>query len=197
MADRKISSFLHLLIFALTAASLLTGCGGGQAPASDTDTSETANDAPEKDTEKADPGKKRESLRQFLLPEASGTVVYGIENISIDASNTAEGYVMVQYGGSADKVKMQITIPDGTEYTYNLAGGDSYESFPLSGGDGAYHIEVLEHAYDDMYALAFAQDLDVTLNDGFKPFLYPNQYAWCSQTAPPTTWDLWKMSTSM
>lgn len=181
MADRKISSFLHLLIFALTAASLLTGCGGGQAPASDTDTSETANDAPEKDTEKADPGKKRESLRQFLLPEASGTVVYGIENISIDASNTAEGYVMVQYGGSADKVKMQITIPDGTEYTYNLAGGSSYESFPLSGGDGAYHIEVLEHAYDDMYALAFAQDLDVTLNDGFKPFLYPNQYAWYTQ----------------
>lgn len=175
--DQKAFSSLHLFVFVLipvlTAVSLFTGCGG-KTPASDSDPEDT------KKTREADPGKKRESVRQFLLPSAGGTVVYGIETVSIDASNTAEGYVMVQYTGDADRAKTQITIPDGTEYSYNLTGG-SYEAFPLSGGNGAYHIEVLEHAYDDMYALAFAQDIDVTLNDEFKPFLYPNQYSWYTQ----------------
>lgn len=175
--DQKAFSSLHLFVFVLipvlTAVSFFTGCGGKD-PASDTDTEDT------KKTQEKDPGKKRESVRQFLLPSADGTVVYGIETISIDASNAAEGYVMVQYTGDADKVKMQITIPEGTEYTYNLGGG-AYEAFPLPGGNGVYHIEVLEHAYDDMYALAFAQDIDVALSDEFKPFLYPNQYAWYTQ----------------
>lgn len=165
---------IFILIFILTAGSFLTGCGGKD-PAADTTAENTEK------TEKKDPEKKRESIQQILLPTAGGTVVYGTETISIDASNTSEGYIMVQYTGDADKVKMQVTIPDGTQYTYNLAGGDPYEAFPLSGGNGAYHIDILEHAYDDMYALAFAQDIDVALNDEFKPFLYPNQYAWYTQ----------------
>lgn len=173
MNGKALSFLIFTFIFVFT-AGFFTGCGG-KAPALDTAAGTTDK------TEKKDAGKKRESIRQILLPTADGTVVYGTEAISIDASNTSEGYIMVQYAGSADKVKMQITIPDGTQYTYNLAGGGAYEAFPLSGGDGAYHIEILEHAYDDMYALAFAQDIDAALNDGFRPFLYPNQYAWYTQ----------------
>ena len=32
-----------------------------------------------------------------------------------------------------------------------------------------------------MYAIAFSQDFSVTLNDEFRPFLYPNQYVWFTQ----------------
>ena len=87
---------------------------------------------------------------------------------------------MVKYAGASEQVRLRITIPGGTFYTYALAIGQ-YETFPLTGGSGSYHMEVLEHAYDDMYALAFSQDIEVALNDELKPFLYPNQYAWYTQ----------------
>ena len=120
---------------------------------------------------------QRTTVSEFLLPTAPGTTIYGNDIVSIDASNISEGYFMVQYHGTADKVKLQVTIPDGTVYTYTLALG-SNEAFPLSSGNGNYHLDILEHAYDDMYALSFSQDISVTINDEFKPFLYPNQYVW-------------------
>lgn len=119
----------------------------------------------------------RTTVTEFLLPSADGTAVYGNDFVSIDASNSSEGYVMVRYTGPADKARLQMTIPDGTLYSYYLEPGD-YQTFPLSGGDGSYHLEVYEHAYDSKYALAFPQDIDVSLSDEFKPFLYPNQYCW-------------------
>ncbi len=180
-------SFFHILISALMAAFFLTGCGGASASDKDTDDSEKAS---QEASAKKDSGKKRESVQQFLLPQATGSVVYGNDIISIDASNTGEGYVMVQYSGGATKVKMQITLPDGTQYTYTLGQNGAYETFPLPGGNGAYHIDVLENAYDDMYALAFAQDIEVTLNDEFKPFLYPNQYAWYTQESKATNYAI-------
>lgn len=121
--------------------------------------------------------KHRVTSTQYLVPVASQTVVYSSDTAAIDASNTSEGYVMVKYSGSADKAKLQITVPDSTVYTYNLRPGD-FETFPLSAGNGSYNITVLEHAYDDMYALALSQDISVTISDEFKPFLYPNQYVW-------------------
>lgn len=185
--NAKKLSFFHILIFVLLAACFLTGCGGGSDSDKDAADSEAAA---QEDSAKKDSGKKRESVQQFLLPQASGAVVYENDIVSIDASNTAEGYVMVQYTGGAAKVKMQITMPDTDLYTYNLGLNGAYEAFPLSGGNGAYHIEVLENAYDDMYALAFAQDMEVALNDEFKPFLYPNQYAWYTQESKATAYAL-------
>ena len=116
-------------------------------------------------------------LTDVPLPEESGAVTYGNESISVDASNTADGYVMIRYEGAADMAKLQITIPDQTVYTYTLQP-QTDSAFPLSSGDGTYSIAVLEHAYDNMYAMAFSQDISVALTDEFQPFLYPNQYVW-------------------
>lgn len=170
--NRKI--LLWCMLFFISGAALfLSGCGK--------DTVEAGQSHVSSDSEsKPVPDNPRESIVQTLLPQASGTIVYGNETISIDASNTAEGYVMVMYNGASDQVRLQITIPEGTVYTYALAIGQ-YETFPLVGGNGPYHMDILEHAYDDMYALAFSQDMEVALNDEFKPFLYPNQYAWYTQ----------------
>lgn len=120
---------------------------------------------------------RRTTSTEFLIPSASGNTVYGKNGVSIDASNTSEGYVMVKYQGSAAKTKLQITTPDSTIYSYNLKTGE-YETFPLSGGDGSYKITVLEHVRDDMYAITFFQNIQVKIIDAFKPFLYPNQYVW-------------------
>lgn len=123
---------------------------------------------------------KRNTLRTCLVPVASGEVAYGNDTVSIDASNTSEGYVMVRYSGDADKVKLQITVPDTTTYTYTLSGG-FYETFPLSEGDGSYKLDVLENVQGKRYALLFSQNIQVKTADEFRPFLYPNQYAWFTQ----------------
>lgn len=165
--------FWYMLFFISGAAFFLTGCGKDSTESGQSRSSSGSN-------QKSEPETVRESVEQSLLPQASGTVVYGSDTISIDASNTGEGYVMVRYAGASEQVRLRITIPEGTVYTYALAIGQ-YETFPLTGGNGSYHMEVLEHAYDDMYATAFSQDIEVALNDEFKPFLYPNQYAWYTQ----------------
>ena len=191
----KKRSLFHIFIFVLIIASFLTGCSDAAASGKTTDkdtrnAAKTTKESQKSDSEKKEKKKKRKSIQKFALPEASGTVVCGDETLSMDASNIGEGYIMVQYFGSADKAKMLVTTPNGTQYTYTLLPGDTYESFPLSGGNGLYHVEILEHAYDDMYATAFAQDLDVVLNDEFKPFLYPNQYAWYTQESKATNYAI-------
>lgn len=170
---------IRVFLIVLFIVFLLAGCSGQEANAA----SEAQPAEKRVTTEKSETAKQdaaagtRKTQHEFLLPEASGSTVYENDIISIDASNISEGYIMVRYSGDADKIRLQITTPDGTVYNYTMFAG-SYETFPLSGGNGAYHLDILEHAYDNMYAMAFSQDIEVTLNDEFKPFLYPNQYVW-------------------
>lgn len=109
------------------------------------------------------------------VPEASGTVVYADNGVTIDASHTDFGYVMIRCKSASDRLKVRI----GTEiqtYTYDLAGDDAYVAFPLQLGDGAYNVRVLEHVSDDLYSVLYAVDVAVTLEDGALPFLYASQY---------------------
>lgn len=133
------------------------------------------------------PANPRTTITEVLSPQATGLEAYGNDSVSIDASNTTEGYFMVRYQGDADKSRIQVTTPNGTLYSYCLVPGD-YETFPLSGGDGSYQIDAYEHAYDNKYALSFSQTILVSLSDEFKPFLYPNQYVWFTQDSEAVTY---------
>ncbi len=119
----------------------------------------------------------RDNTPVCLVPNASGTDVFKNEVAVMDASNTSEGYVVIRYTGTCSKVKLRITGPDETTYTYNMAtGGGKDEVFPLQAGDGKYLIGIFENISETQYATAFSQELDVKLSDQFLPFLYPNQY---------------------
>lgn len=133
-----------------------------------------------RESESAQPDRKRDTRTGILTPEAAGEVVYGENGVTIDASHLSEGYIMVRYAGSAAKAKVQITVPEGSVYTYTLLG-DGFEVLPISGGNGAYQINVLEQAYDNMYALVCSSQLEASLSDEFRPFLYPNQYVWFTE----------------
>ncbi len=163
--------FMIVFLTITSIISLFSGC-------SKDETKTVSHSSSSSSTEQA----KRESTLQILLPEATGTTLYGNDIVSIDSSNTNEGYVMVQYKGTVTKVKLQITIPDSTVYTYSLTPG-SYETFPFTGGNGTYQLNVLENVKDDLYALSFSQNIDVEIIDEFKPFLYPNQYVWFTESS--------------
>ena len=133
-------TFAVVLIFSLLTGTIFTGCQSKQAASKPAETSPPEN--------------PRNTLTEVLSPQASGVEVYGNDSVSIDASNTTEGYFMVCYKGNADKSRIQVTTPDGTLYSYCLVPGD-YETFPLSGGNGDYQIDVYEHAYENKYALSY------------------------------------------
>ncbi|WP_180950963.1 transglutaminase domain-containing protein [Marasmitruncus massiliensis] len=112
---------------------------------------------------------------QVRMPEASGKVVYSGKSAVIDASNTSQGYVMVKYTGASSKVKLQISGSNRIVYTYDLHKG-SYDTFPLTSGDGNYQLNLYEHVRDSQYSLAMNQTISVKLASSLLPYLYPNQY---------------------
>lgn len=116
---------------------------------------------------------------RVLQPASPGSVYFSQGGITLDVSNTADGYVTIKYdGGGKAKVKMLFGAKT---YTYNLRTDGVYEAFPLSGGDGTYQIDVYYRVRGDLYALGMSQKIPVRLRDPMLPFLYPNQQVDFSQ----------------
>lgn len=128
----------------------------------------------------------RDNTSYVLVPEATGTTVHSSDTVILDVSNSAEGYIMAEYNGTNEKVKLQIKGPDAITYTYNLHG-NGYEVFPLTAGDGAYTVGVYENISGTKYSLALSADINVTLTNTFGPYLYPNQYVNFEATSLPVT----------
>ena len=148
-------SYLLIAIFCL----LLGGCSGSSSA-----------------SRKEHSGPPRDSTPKVLTPSADGVTVYQNYFASIDASNTSQGYVMVKYNGTNEKVKLQITCPDQSCYTYLISDRGAYDTFPLTAGNGSYALQVLENVAGDTYTVSLAQSINVSIEDEFLPFLYPNQY---------------------
>lgn len=166
---RRLNYLLSLIVLSLSISSC-----GDQAPAY-SDTAVVTENSSSAAVAKESNG-KRDSTISVLVPEASGVQVYSNADASIDASNAADGYVMVKYTGSAAKVRMLIETPAGNTYNYLMALDGQYDVYPLSEGSGTYKIGVYENLHDDQYATAFTQSVNVTLKDEYSMFLYPNAY---------------------
>ena len=153
---KKMTSLACIIV--ILSGILLSGCGGSGSSEADHS------------------GPKRDSTPQVLTPAADGTVVYQNDVAAVDASNTSQGYVMVNYNGSCEKVKLQITGPDQNCYTYLITEHGNYTAFPLTAGNDSYSIQVMENIGGDSYVLSLEQTVDVQIENEFLPFLYPNQY---------------------
>lgn len=189
MRNRRI---INTFTICLLTISVITGCGskeyigasdGNSTPSatiSNSANSDNSNTTPASTSEtspaEASSNEKgtRDNTPVCLIPEAPGTVVYENEYVTIDATNASQGYICAEYKGTCPKVKMQITCPSSTIYTYLL--GDGQETFPLTTDSGAYSISVFENTIDTQYSTVFRTDFEVNIEDSFGPYLYPNQY---------------------
>ena len=150
---------LHLSLLIAIFCLLLGGCSGSSSASREEHS-----------------GPPRDSTPKVLTPSADGVTVYQNDFASIDASNTSQGYVMVKYNGTNEKVKLQITCPDQSCYTYLVSDRGTYDTFPLTAGNGSYALQVLENVAGDTYTVSLTQSINVSIEDEFLPFLYPNQY---------------------
>jgi hypothetical protein len=126
--------------------------------------------------EEAVPLASKPAVGGVRVPKASGTVTFNSNSVLVDASNTGSGYVMVQYSGDSQKIKVQVIKSGGETYTYDLNSRSAYEVFPLTEGNGSYTVRVLEQVQGTQYAIKSSNQLQVNLTNEFEPFLYPNQY---------------------
>lgn len=119
----------------------------------------------------------KNSTMPIRVETRTGVTVYSNAKAAIDASNLAEGYLLVKYTGGKDvKIKVQITRDGGTTYTYNLDNKGAAEIFSLTEGDGDYTVKVYENTTGAKYAQAYSTTVTMKLRNQFLPFLYPNQF---------------------
>lgn len=166
MRPSKKGKFILLPIL-LCMSLVFCSCGAGN--------KQSGGDSATKQSESSQDTKgSRDNTPVVLTGQADGTVTYGCESVTIDASHISEGYIMVSYTGTNEKVKLQITGPDEVVYTYDLHG--DYETFPLTAGSGSYTVGVFENIEGTSYSTLFTQTIDVKIDDEFGPYLYANQY---------------------
>ena len=152
------------------AANTNTATAPATAPAANTNTVTAPTTTPA-----VPPAAAETPAKSPLSPTASGTKVKKGPNVTIDYSNSQDGYVMVQYTKQeTKKFKVQVKGPT-TTYTYNLTPL-KWEVFPLSDGNGNYQVSVFRNVTGTKYTLVTSQKFAVQLSDEFAPFIRSNQY---------------------
>ncbi len=117
----------------------------------------------------------RDNTPYCPIPTAPGTVTYGNDVTTIDASNLEQGYIMANYTGACPKVKLQVIGPDSHTCTYDLNTAQ-FQAIPLTAGDGSYTVTVNENIQGKEYSVSYEVNLDVSMSDPFSPYLSPSSY---------------------
>ena len=121
---------------------------------------------------------ERDNTPHVLVPEQGGSEICGNDDVSICLSHLGDGYFSARFTGDSPKVKLQLTAENSLTYTYDLPVDGEWTIFPVSLGSGHYTLGVYSNIEATMYAEVYGTEFDVSLNDEFGPFLYPNQYVW-------------------
>lgn len=95
---------------------------------------------------------------------------------SIDYTDAADGYVMVQCTTNSGKaLKVSVEKTDGLRYMYDLTPSQ-WAVLPFSEGSGTYKVTIYQNKVDNIYRELLSQKIDVALSNDLNPFLSTNQY---------------------
>lgn len=163
---------------AVSTSALQQSKSSADVPASNTSDSSENNKEQKKDEEPEESGEpvkgQRDNTSRVLVPSADGDMAYSDSSFSIDKSGASAGYVVIDYEGSNDKPKLQVTGPESVTYTFDVHRGP--ETIPLTQGSGSYQICAFENIGGTKYAQLCAVSVDADITNEYSPYLYPNQY---------------------
>ena len=120
-------------------------------------------------------GQKEEPPVYSLVPEAPGKKTLGASPLTLDISNADQGYLTAISDSDSQKMNVQLTSENEAVYSYFVSPGKS-AVIPFSSGSGTYQICCYQQIDGSRYAALFTDTLEVSLENEFLPFLYPNQY---------------------
>ncbi|MBR6159002.1 MAG: hypothetical protein IKQ40_01775, partial [Lachnospiraceae bacterium] len=99
----------------------------------------------------------RSNTPECLVPVAGGANILGEGELTVDTTNSGEGYLYVKSTGEIEDIKIQLSCGSSLTYTYIIPKGDSV--IPLSLGDGTYSVVAYEGMGEPgLYATKFAED---------------------------------------
>ena len=149
---------------------------GSSADAASDSTDDKTQQKQDKEAEVSDEPVKgqRDNTPHVLVPSADGDMAYSDSSISIDKSGASAGYIVIDYEGSNDKPKLQVTGPEGVTYTFDVHKGP--ETIPFTQGSGSYQIGAFENVGGTKYAQLCAVSVNADISNEYSPYLYPNQY---------------------
>ena len=102
---------------------------------------------------------------------------YRNDKAQFDVSRLSAGVVRARYtGGEELRIKVQITKEGGIDYNYDLNRDGAFEIYPLTEGEGAYTLRVLEQLEENRYTPVLTCPVTLRLDDPMAPFLQPNQF---------------------
>ena len=120
------------------------------------------------------PESPAQQVSEILWPQSPGVdVLTDSRYAMVDMSNVSQGYVTARLLSSASKIKLQISKDD-KKYNYDLTSME-YTAFPLQMGNGIYTIKILSQIEGTKYAVVASTQKEVTIQDEFSVYLYPNQ----------------------
>ena len=122
-------------------------------------------------------------LSGAIWPEASGTNVQTNGNLTIDASNSASGYVMVRATSSNNAYKVRVT-KDGATLMYDINSRGEFDVFPLQLGSGNYSFELFRNVSGNKFAAEGALKISAQLDVEYAAFLVTNQYVNYTEESP-------------
>ena len=167
----------------LTALCLLTGCKKTSAeellPKDNIQEVEAKSPLPDSqgDFRVIEPGSVYTGPIDIPVPEASGEIVFEDNGVTVDASHTADGYIMVKGIPSDRRLKAQVSL-DEEVYTYDLNQEEEYEVYPLQMGNGTYRVQVYQQVEGTSYSPIAYAEVQVEMTDTNRVYLYPSQYVW-------------------
>ena len=112
---------------------------------------------------------------RVLVPEAPGTEILGNPPLTLDVSNTDQGYLTARNDSPEKRANLQLQAPDSVLYSYFLEPGET-AVIPFTGGGGNYQITCYQQVSGSQYAALYAEQIEVILENEFLPYIYPNQY---------------------
>lgn len=168
------------LIF-LVVMCLSTGCSNSSPPDQQPPLSQGFTE-PSWGFKEITPGSIYTGEIEVNTPEASGTIVYKGNGVTIDTSHTEDGYVMVKCEGIKEHVKIRVILGEQI-YTYDLNTEGRYEVFPLQMGNGQYEVRVFKQVEGTTYSPVYDTQFEVNMPDTDRVFIFPNQYIWYTNEA--------------
>ena len=95
---------------------------------------------------------------------------------TVDISNTSSGYFMVRFDGDVTRFVVRVEHSAAPQPCDFHMRPSSWETVPLTHGNGTYTVTVLEHVADGMFAVTLTTTVDVSIQNPLSPWLYPNMF---------------------
>ena len=95
---------------------------------------------------------------------------------TVDISNTSSGYFMVRFDRNVSRFVVRVEHSAAGQPCDFHMKPSSWETVPLTHGNGTYTVTVLEHVADGMFAVTLTTTIDVSMANPLSPWLYPNQF---------------------